>query len=178
MIKLKDLLPELKLKKNKWTHVPSGEINQFANDIHKLITIAYKSIGGHPNYKSKSDITPPEEFEIIDLDKDPDVDVTTVDKNRAGGKKSVAIGHDGSKSAKSAAVNRVAKKLKIKGHYVEVSGKLKDILQSKGVAIVDDEETVKKALKGKIIKWHGDGTYDRQIGGKWRTKTLMGKPRV
>ena len=68
--------------------------------------------------------------------------------------------------------------MKLKGHYIEVSGKIYDILKAKGVPVVDDEETVRGALKGKEIKWHGDGSYDRIIGGEKHRKVMMGKPNI
>jgi hypothetical protein len=38
------------------------------------------------------------------------------------------MGHDGSKEAKSLSLNRLADMLKNPGYYLEVSGKLQDIL--------------------------------------------------
>jgi hypothetical protein len=86
------------------------------------------------------------------------------------------MGHDGSQPAKSAAINITAIMLKEPGHYVEVSGKLKDILSAKGVPVVTDKETIEKVLKGKSIEMNDDGTYSRYIGGEKHTKTLMGNP--
>ena len=99
-------------------------------------------------------------------------------KKRAGGTKLVGMGHDGSKPAKRAAVAKTVNSLNKNGYYIEVSGKILDILKAKGVAIVNDEETVVAALKGKEIVWHGDGSYDRVIGGQKHRKVLMGKPVV
>lgn len=178
MIKLITLIDEMAVKKNTWTPIPSSELNDYKKKILDLIKNAYKPIGGNPNYKNVGDIKSSENFEVYDLDYDDEIDVVSVSKNRSGGEKAVAIGHDGSKKARSLAVNRWADVLKKKGHYVEVSGKLADILKSKGVSIVNDEETVRKALKGKELKWNGDGTYERKVGGKTHTKILMGKPKV
>lgn len=178
MIRLTKLMNEMSLKKNTWTPIPSSDLEDYKKVILDLIKNAYKPIGGHPNYKNKGDVKSSEDFEVFDLDYDDDVDVVLVSKKRAGGKKAVALGHDGSKKAKSLAVNHAADTLKKTGHYIEVSGKLIDILKSKGVSIVNDEDTVRKVLKGKEIKWHGDGTYDRKLGGKTHRKSLMGKPKV
>jgi hypothetical protein len=97
-------------------------------------------------------------------------------KGNHQGTKSAAMGHDGSQPAKSAAVNITALMLKEPGHYIEVSGKLKDILQSKGVPIITDKETIERVMKGKSIEMNDDGTYQRYIGGENHTKTLMGNP--
>ena len=59
---------------------------------------------------------------------------------------------------------------------MEVSGRIKDIMLGKGVPIVTDEETIRKALKGKEIEINDDGSYQRKIAGKMHTKILLGKP--
>ena len=179
MIKLTKILEAITLKKNKWQPIPSSELKQFQKDIFDLIMTAYKPIGGHGGFKNPSDVNPEKMFKVIDLDNDPEPDAVVVTKKRAGGSKHVGIGHDGSKPAKSGVINRQVADLKKSGHYVEVSGKMLDILKAKGVAIVDDEETVRKVLKGKDITWNGDGSYSRKIPGLGvKTKVMMGKPKA
>ena len=95
---------------------------------------------------------------------------------RSAGNKLAAIGHDGSSAAKSKVINHQADLLKQKGYYLEVSGKLKDILLAKGAPVVKDPEVIKKVLKDKEIKMNDDGTYERVIGGTKHTKTLVGNP--
>ena len=68
--------------------------------------------------------------------------------------------------------------LKKKGYYVEVSGRMYDILKAKGAHVVADEDTVKKVLQGKKIKWIGDGWYERDIKGTRKKKVMMGHPKV
>jgi len=178
MIRLKTLITEL--EKNKWHVASNSEVDHEKKEILDLIQLAYKSIGGHPNFQSSNDITSGEggdEYEVIDLDNDPEIDAVTAVKIKPSGKKIVAIGHDGSKEAKSATINRNAELLKTPGWYIEVSDKIKDILLAKGVKPITDEETVRKTLKGKDIVWHGDGTYDRKIGGEMHTKMILGNPK-
>ena len=181
MIKLIDILNEIDIPKNKWVTIPASELEDYNEEIYKLIDNAYAPIGGHPNYKSADDITGSEveaEYQVIDLDKDPGIDAVTAAKSKAAGKKFTAVGHDGSDIAKSKVINHKAAQLKSKGYYVEVSGKIKDIFKAKGVEPVDDEELVRKVLKGKEIKWLGNGEYIRTINGKNYTKVLMGKPEI
>jgi hypothetical protein len=182
MIKLKDLLPEkenyFEIPKNKWTPILRSELPRFKEIIYDLISNAYSSIGGHSNVKDSDDLPAEGDyFDVIDVDGDNEVDAATVAKHKPAGKKFVALGHDGSSSGKSAAVNHQMDKLKSGGYYVEVSGKMKDIFMGKGLAPVMDETQVRKALPGKEIKWNGDGTYDRKIGGAIHTKMMFGKPR-
>jgi len=181
MIKLVDLLNEIDIPKNKWITIPASELKDYSEEIYKLIDNAYAPIGGHPNYKSSDNVTGREseaEYEVIDLDNDPEIDAISVTKNKAAGKKFTATGHDGSSAAKSKVVNHKADQLKSSGYFIEVSGKLVDILIAKGVEPIDDEELVRKVLKGKDIEWLGNGQYKREIGGKLFTKSLMGKPTV
>lgn len=164
-------------KKNTWRPLTASELVKAKKTLFDLISNAYAPIGGHPNLKSPEDINRAGDmFAVIDVDDDPDIDAVAVTKKRAGGTKHVAMGHDGGRQAKSAAVNHTASSLKKQGHYIEVSGKILDILKAKGVDIVSDEDTVRSVLKGKDIVWHGDGTYDRVIGGEKHRKILMGKP--
>jgi len=181
MIKLIDLLNELNIPKNKWVTIPSSELENYDDEIFKLISTAYAPIGGHPNYKSSNDVSGSEsdaEYEAIDLDDDPEIDALTVSKSKPSGKKFVATGHDNTKASRSKVVNHKANKLKSSGYFIEVSGKLIDILVAKGVEPIDDEEIVRKVLKGKDIEWLGNGQYKRTIGGKLFTKSLMGKPEI
>tara|TARA_R110001632_G_scaffold60622_3_gene146888 strand:+ start:1455 stop:2000 length:546 start_codon:yes stop_codon:yes gene_type:complete len=181
MIKLIDLLNEIDIPKNKWTTIPSSELKDYDDEIFNLISTAYAPIGGHPNYKSPDTITGREadaEYEVIDLDDDPEIDAISVTKSKPSGRKFTATGHDNSRPAKSKVVNHKADLLKSNGYFIEVSGKLVDILLAKGVKPVDDEDVVRKVLKGKDIEWLGNGQYKREIGGKLFTKILMGKPTV
>jgi len=181
MIKLIKLLNEKSkpIPKNKWIGLSSSEVSEYENEIFKLVNTAYKPIGGHPNFKSKSDVkTGADEFIVIDLDSDPDIDALSGVKKSSAGIKFVATGHDDSKPAKSAAINYKVDKLKQRGYYVEVSGKMEDILKGKGLSPITDEEVVRKALKGKDINWLGDGYYQRKIGSSLHTKIMFGKPKV
>ena len=179
-MKLTDIIKEMALSKGQWQPIPSSELKDYEEEIFNLISKAYSPIEGHPNYKAPADVTGKEgdaEYEVIDLDSDPDIDAVTVSKDKPAGKKFTATGHDGSSQAKSKVVNHKAALLKKPGHYVEVSGKIKDIFLAKGVEPITDEETVRKILQGKDIEWLGNGEYKRAIGGQTHTKMLLGKPK-
>jgi len=167
------------LPKGKWIDLDDVDQGEYAENIFDLIKTAYASIGGHSNYQSPTDVIGSEgdaDYEVINLDDDPDIEAVSVSKKKPAGDKFVATGHDDSKVAKSVVVNHKADKLKKSGHYVEVSGRIKDIMLGKGVPMVTDEDTIKKALKGKEIEMNDDGSYQRKIAGKMYTKVLLGKP--
>jgi hypothetical protein len=175
---IRDIIKEVDIKKNKWKPVSKSDLSYYDDEIFNLVNTAYSSIGGHVNIKSKNDLNDEGDyFDVIDIDDDPDIDATTISKRKPAGKKFVAIGHDGSSSAKSNALKHQIDKLKSSGDYVEVSGKMKDILIGKGLKPIKDEKIVRKVL-GKEIKWNGDGSYDRKIGGTIHTKMMFGKPKI
>ena len=177
MISLVQLLKEVSIPKNKWVPLSGNDIKDLEVDILDLIQNAYGPIGGHPNYKSVSDLAG-SDYEIIDLDDDSGLDAVTVTKQRAGGTKHVGIGHDGTSPGKRGAIGRTIDKLDEPGNYIEASGAIEGILRNANVIQVTDEETIRKALKGKEIKMYDDGSYDRILGGKKYRKTMFGKPKV
>lgn len=161
--------------KNKWYPIPTTELIKIKREVFKLINTAYSDIGGHLNFKEIDDVLKNDtNFLVIDLDYDSDPDALIAYKDKKLGNKHIAIGHDGTKDAKKAVINQQATMLKSKGNYVEVSGKLVDIMNSYNVKKIDDENTVRTLLKGKDIIWHGDGSYTRNIGGHQVTKYLYG----
>ena len=178
MIKLVDLLNEIDIPKNKWVTIPASELKDYSEEIYKLIDNAYAPIGGHPNYKSADNVTGREaeaEYEVIDLDSDPEIDAVSAAKPKAAGKKFTATGHDGSSPAKRAVITHKIDRLKQPGYYVEVSGKIKDILLKAGVPQVTDEATIEKVLAGKDVTMNDDGSYVRSIGGNRSYKNIIRK---
>ena len=177
MIKLIDLLNEIDIPKNSWKPISSDELKDVENDILDLIQNAYGPIGGHPNYKSVGDLAG-SDYEVIDLDDDPEIDAVTVTKKRSGGTKYVGLGHDGSSQGKRGSIGRTIDKLGDSGTYIEASGKMADILSKANVTQVTDKDTISKALKGKEIEMQDNGSYTRYLGGKKYIKLMFGKPTI
>lgn len=177
-LKNNPLLQE-ELPKDKWVDLPSDQKAEYAKDIFDLINTAYAPIGGNLNYKSAADVLGAEadaDYEVINIDDDPEPDALISYKEKEAGKKLTAMGHDGESASKSKSLNHMADLLKKPGYYLEVSGKLQDILLAKGAPVVKDQELIQKVLKGKKLEFNEDGTYQRFIGGEKHTKTLLGKP--
>lgn len=180
----KQYLNEGDLPKGKWVDLSPEELDAYADDLIGLIQTAYSYIGGHSNYKTASDIGKEAargaEYEVINLDDDPEPEAVNITKKKKAGTKAVATGHDGSKEAKRAVITHKIEQLKKPGFYVEVSGRIKDILLNAGVPVVTDEETIKKALEGKEIEMvpGGNGAYIRKIAGTPHEKILLGSPLV
>ena len=165
-----------------WDKLSDKEASEEADDIIELIKSAYAYIGGHSNFKSVGDVDKEAgrgaEYEVIDLDDDGDIDAVNVSKRKAAGEKFVATGHDGSREAKRAVITHKIDRLRKPGFYIEVSGKIKDILLKAGVPQVTDEATIEKALAGKDITMNDDGSYIRSIAGEKHEKIMLGTPLV
>ena len=84
-------------------------------------------------------------------------------------------GHSNYGSKRSVVKHKIDR-LKKPGFYIEVSGRIKDILVSANVPQVKDKATIEKALPGKEIMMNDDGSYRRKIGGKFYEKVMMGTP--
>jgi len=169
------------IQKNKWVTLSPSQKKIYADNIFALIDNAYKDLGGHPSYKSSRDVYTTEaysSYKVIDLDNDSDFDAVQVSKKTDFGSKFTATGQDGTKPAKKAILDYKTKMLKRPYFYVEVSGKLKDILLSRGVPIIRNPLKIRQILKGKKLTFNGDGTYNRKIGNKVYTKLLIGTPEL
>jgi hypothetical protein len=176
-LKNNPLLEEL--SKGQWTDLDKKETKEYSGDIFDLINTAYASIGGNLNYSSANDVTGTQgdsDYEVIDIDDDPEIDAVIVSKKKGAGNKITAMGHDNSSIAKSKSINKQADMLKTPGNYVEVSGKIKDILLAKGVPVVIDKDTIEKVMGKKAIDIQDDGSYTRFINNKETIKILLGKP--
>ena len=170
------------LAEGDWKELSGNDLEEYKDDIIGLITKAYSYIGGHSNYSTVGDVgkeaSKGADYEVIDLDDDGKLDAVNVSKTKSAGTKFVATGHDGSPQAKRAVITHKIDRLKQPGFYVEVSGKIQDILLKAGVPQVTDEATIVKALAGKDIIMNQDGSYKRKIGGTWHEKILLGQPLV
>jgi len=169
------------LPKGKWQKLSKDELADYEGDIFTLIANAYSYLpGGHSNYGDVGDVAREAgrgaDYEVIDLDDDDDLDAVSVSKQKSAGEKFVATGHDGSSPAKRSVITHKIERLKKPGFYVEVSGRIKDILLKAGVPQVTDKETIEKALEGKEIVMNNDGSYRRKIGGTFHEKILLGTP--
>ncbi len=87
-LKNNPLLEEL--PKGKCVNLDKEKTKEYADDIFDLIDNAYASIGGNINYKSANDVTGAEgdaNYEVIDIDDDPEIDAVSVFKNKEAGNK-------------------------------------------------------------------------------------------
>jgi hypothetical protein len=175
-------------KRGKITKFDHTKFPELSGEFYDLIATAYAEIGGHAKITSPSAVFSDPDWnywEGLDIHGDNDFDMVMFGKKTRFGIKYSGVGHDGSKDAKRAYISARGKDLNKPGYYIEVSGKIADILIGKyNVPVVSDQETVEKVL-GKKIEWLGnikgelgDGWYSRKLGGTSHTKVLIGKPKV
>lgn len=181
----------LNLKRNQWKKITSKNLKEIQDEVFDLIQVAYAEIGGHAKIQKPEDIlkdTSWNYWEGVDIHDTPDLDLIIWGKKTKFGVKFSGVGHDGEKDSKRKYLDQRSIDLKKLGYYIEVSGKLAEILMNKyNVPAVEDKDTINQVL-GKSVEYHGDhpidqstpgkGWYTRKIGNSSHTKILLGKPKI
>ena len=183
---------EIDLPNRKFVKVPTnllGQNNDITDSIFDMIDKTYKNIGGYPDFKKSTDLPDNHtDWFAADVDKDPDADITTFGKTKAGNFKLTGAASDGSEPAKAFLINKLGKLMNTSGNYAEASDALAHVLITrKQVPFVGDEESIQKLLPGKSFTFLGkhpngkypgyDGWYERDIAGKKLLKIILGNPK-
>ena len=183
---------EIALPNRKFVKIPTnvlGQNNDITKDIFDMIAKTYKNIGGYPDFKKSTDLPDNHtDWFAADVDKDPDADITTFGKMKAGNFKLTGAASDGSEPAKAFLINKLGKLMKTSGNYAEASDALAHVLITrKQVPFVGDEESIQKLIPGKSFTFLGkhpdgkypgyDGWYERDIAGKKLLKIILGNPK-
>jgi hypothetical protein len=180
-----------KPKRNVPTIVDPIKHPELADEFFNLINTAYAEIGGHIKVKSPSDVFSDKDWDFwegIDIHGTEDFDIILFGSKTKYGIKFAGVGHDGTKDAKRKYIDERGKDLHKPGHYIEVSGKLAEILIKKyGSPSVNTQADVEKVL-GKPVEWNGQNPedpsasgvswYTRKIAGHDHAKIMLGQPRV
>jgi 8-oxo-dGTP diphosphatase len=166
--------------KDQWKSLATAEVRKNTDvqrDIFDIVNAAYAPVGGHPDFPNADSVPADNNItDVIDTDEPDDVDAAILSKTTLFGKKMTTIGSDGGAEAKRQVLKKAVDILKTQGSYGEASGKILDILISRGAPVVDDESIVRRVLRGKEIEWKGNGQYVRAIGGKKHLKQMLGNP--
>ena len=176
-------------KETKFDHTKHPEL---ASEFYDLIQTAYAEIGGHVKIKTPNDIFSDPDWNWwagADLHGTKDFDILMFGQKTKFGVKFSGVGHDGTSDAKRFYIDARGRDLQKPGFYIEVSGKIAEILINKyGVPVVNDQAEVEKVL-GRKVEWNGsnnpedknasgDGWYTRVLGGHPHAKILLGRPKV
>jgi hypothetical protein len=183
---------EVPLPNRKFVKIPTnllGQNNDITKDIFDMIDKTYRNIGGYPDFRKATDLPDNHtDWFAADVDKDPDADITTFGKAKAGNFKLTGAASDGSEPAKAFLINKLGKLMNTSGNYAEASDALAHVLITrKQVPFVGDEESIQKLLPGKSFTFLGkhptgkypgyDGWYERNIAGKKLLKIILGNPK-
>lgn len=164
---------------------------ELEEEFFDLIQTAYAEIGGHSKIKSPSDVFKDPDWNWwsgIDIHHTEDFDIIMFGEKTKYGVKFAGVGHDGTREAKRKYIETRAKSLLKPGFFIEVSGKIADILiRDYGIPQVNDPNSIEK-ITGKKIEWLGNfpedsskpgsNWYSRLIGGHPHTKIMLGKPKI
>jgi hypothetical protein len=175
-------------KRNKTIKFDAQKYPELAGEFYDLISIAYAEIGGHAKIKSPNDVFSDPDWnywEGIDIHGDNNFDMIMFGQKTQYGIKYSGVGHDGSSPAKRAYISSRGKELQQLGYYLEVSGKIAQILLEKyDVPVVTDIKVIEKVL-GKSVEFFGtkegmpgNGWYSRVLGGSSHDKILLGRPKI
>lgn len=177
-----------KPKRNKVIKFDHTKYPELSGEFFDLISTAYAEIGGHAKIKSPDDVFADPDWnywEGVDLHGSQDFDMIMFGKKTKFGVKYSGVGHDGTKDAKRSYITARGRDLQKLGFYIEVSGKIAEILlNAYDVPVVTDQKEVEKVL-GKKLDWigtkddmPGNGWYSRKLGGKMHDKILLGRPKI
>ena len=200
-----NIAKEVKAKKNQWTKIEIPKDadlkDKYENELFKLISSAYKTLGGYAKISKPDDVFADTNWDIwkgIDIDQDPNFDIIIWGETTPYGIKSCGVGHDGEEASRKGYLQVKADEFKdvSKNYYGEVSDKLAAILINKfGVPVVEDEETVREVVgKEKVMEFAGQhpkvksgestekdcpgkGWYKRKLAGHEHWKILVGNPK-
>lgn len=177
-----------KPKRNKVIKFDHTKYPELSGEFFDLISTAYAEIGGHAKIKSPDDVFADPDWnywEGVDLHGSQDFDMIMFGKKTKFGVKYSGVGHDGTRDAKRSYITARGRDLQKLGFYIEVSGKIAEILlNAYDVPVVTDQKEVEKVL-GKKLDWigtkddmPGNGWYSRKLGGKMHDKILLGRPKI
>lgn len=184
-IKLATMVRELqedfadKYGKDKFVELGTKDIRDFADNIYDLIATAYRDKGGHFEFQSGQDVINSDlnYWIAVDIDQDPDADITIGGKRTNYGTKLTVMGQDGERLSKKSAITKLVNMMKTRGFYTEMD---EDLANKLGLSIITDEDIIRKVMSGKELKFTGNGRFTRSIStvGKVKEKVLVGIPKV
>lgn len=177
-------LHEFQLPKNQWELIVSnGDKEELGTDLVSLVRHAYSNTPQGSFVNSIKDVIP-SDWNVIDWDQDPDVDSCVFYRtNRSNenwvGYKIQGIGHDGTRTSKDKAINKIQQLLSKPGVWIESSDAMRHLLKKLNVPAVTDEKYLQHLFNDPNLKMISDDTYVRQlVGGAKVTETVFGSPKI
>lgn len=177
-------LIEFALPKNQWELVVSnGDKEELGTDLVSLVRHAYSNTPQGSFVNSIKDVIP-SDWNVIDWDQDPDVDSCVFYRtNRPNenwtGYKIQGLGHDGTRTSKDKAINKIQQLLSKPGVWVESSDAMRHLLKKLNVPSVNDEQFLQQLFNDSNLKMIDGDTYVRVLpDGNKVTETVFGNPKL
>jgi hypothetical protein len=94
------------------------------------------------------------------------------------GYKIQGIGHDGTRTSKDKAINKVQELLSRPGVWIESSDAMRHLLKKLNVQSINDEQFLQHLFNDPNLKMVSDDTYTRALSGGNVTETVFGYPKL
>lgn len=173
---------EVELTKNQWELIiSSSDKNELGKELIDLVHNAYSKTPQGSFINSIKDVIP-SDWNIIDWDNDPDVDAcvfyrTDRDNESWNGRKIQGIGHDGTRTSKDKAINKVRNLLEKNGVWIESSHAMRHVLQKLDAPTIKDHKFLQALFNDQNLYMIDDITYERTLpNGEVIQETVFGKP--
>lgn len=174
-------LSEFALPKNSWEMlISTSDKHELGGELVDLVRNAYSKTPQGSFVNSIQDVVP-SDWRIIDWDQDPDVDATIFYRaNRAGetwiGNKIQGLGHDGQRTSKDKAIQKMMFLLGKKGWWIESSDAMQHLLRKQQVPAVTDERFLQTLFNDPNLRMINDDTYIRKLSSGTIQETVFGQP--
>jgi ribosomal protein S18 acetylase RimI-like enzyme len=179
-----EFLLEFELPKNRWELIVSNDDKQeLGTDLVSLVRQAYSSTPQGSFVNSIKDVIP-SDWNVIDWDKDPDVDSCVFYRKNRGnenwqGYKIQGLGHDGTRTSKDKALNKISSLLLRDGVWIESSDAMRHILLKLNLAPIKDEQFLQQLFNDPNLRMISNDTYVRVLAdGTKVTETVFGNPKL
>lgn len=168
--------------KNKWEKLSLIHRKELKKELWELVDLAYKPLGGHVRINNPDSVLNDLDLDFwvsIDVDQDPYSDVVIFSRKSYGNKIS-GWGHDGSKVARKALVDKLISLLKEREFWIEVSGKPAELLISSGCNVLTDKKSIEKIFNSEITLLDDNGLYKRRLpdGNFTEPEYVIGYPNI
>jgi hypothetical protein len=177
-----EILQELSLPKNKWeVLISAADKQEVGHELVGLVQAAYAKTSMGSFVNNIKDVLP-SDWQVLDWDENPDVDATIFYRtNRPNetwiGNKIQGIGHDGSQTSKTKAVQKVRDLLNHPGWWVESSDAMRHVLRKSGIPAIEDEGFLKRLMNDPSLRMIDQISYQRKLpDGTEVIETVFGNP--
>ncbi len=171
-------IPDIAKNKKFWYLIDTKEILKISDNVIDLIKTAYKNTSYGSFVNSEEDILRSTDWYAIDIDSDLDADSVVFGRKTKFGLKIQGIGHDGDKTSKKVALDKLYSLLNREGFWIEASDKLEYLLYKNNIPYIEDIKHIKMMFPDSEIYMEGEkGKYTRTLSNNKTTKeTVFGKP--